>query len=393
MTAIPLAFYAPMKPPFHPNPSGDRRIAQLLMQALHLAGFNVALASVFRSRDGRGDADYQQRIQTVGSALAKRLIRRYQALPANQQPKIWFTYHLYHKAPDWIGPEVAQALNIPYVVAEASYAPKQLQGPWHSGVQASINALQHASVAFFINPVDQACLSQALPSLKQQRLAPFLDLASLGVDELALLPASEKKPPLAAQWQLNPDCPWLITVAMMRTGDKSHSYRLLADALTRIKDKHWQLLIVGDGDNAREVKGYFAELEQVRFLGQLEQAELMPLLNASEAFVWPAVNEAFGIALLEAQAAGTLVLAGAEGGVDSIMRDGTTGVLTPPRDVHAFAEHLTQLLNDLQKCHTMGIAAGDYIHQYHSLNAAAQTLSDTLMPLLHVIPSQVDPTR
>jgi glycosyltransferase involved in cell wall biosynthesis len=362
------------------------------MQALHLAGFEVELASLFRSRDGRGDAHYQQRIQKLGSALTQRLIRRYQKLPAHQQPKLWFTYHLYHKAPDWLGPQVARALKIPYVVAEASYAPKQLHGPWHSGVQASLKALAQASVVFTINPVDQVCLAEALPSLNQQKLAPFLDIDSLvspkplsSLETKAETTAETKKETkatLAARWQLNPHCPWLITVAMMRPGDKSHSYQLLAQALTQIKSKHWQLLIVGDGDNACRVKGYFAELEQVRFLGQLEHTELMPLLSASAVFVWPAVNEALGLGLLEAQAAGTLVLAGAEGGVASIMRDGITGVLTPPRDVEQFAERLQQLLNDPEKCQTMGIAAGDYIDQHHSLNAAAHTLTKTLMPLL-----------
>jgi len=33
-----LAFYAPLKPPDHPVPSGDRRISRLLIQALERAG-------------------------------------------------------------------------------------------------------------------------------------------------------------------------------------------------------------------------------------------------------------------------------------------------------------------------------------------------------------------
>ena len=44
-----VAFYAPMKPPDHPVPSGDRRMARLLMQALAHAGHRVVLASRFRS--------------------------------------------------------------------------------------------------------------------------------------------------------------------------------------------------------------------------------------------------------------------------------------------------------------------------------------------------------
>ena len=32
-----VAFYAPLKPPDHPVPSGDRRVAQLFLQALRFA--------------------------------------------------------------------------------------------------------------------------------------------------------------------------------------------------------------------------------------------------------------------------------------------------------------------------------------------------------------------
>ena len=57
-----------------------------------------------------------------------RFLRRCAAAPA-AAPELWFTYHLYHKAPDWLGPRIAGALGIPYVVAEASFAPKQAGGP------------------------------------------------------------------------------------------------------------------------------------------------------------------------------------------------------------------------------------------------------------------------
>ena len=37
--AVPVAFYAPMKAPDHPAPSGDRTMARLLLKALVKAGF------------------------------------------------------------------------------------------------------------------------------------------------------------------------------------------------------------------------------------------------------------------------------------------------------------------------------------------------------------------
>ena len=59
---IQIAFYAPLKSPVHPNPSGDRKIAQLFIKALQQADFEVELASSLRSFDKKGDALRQRRM-------------------------------------------------------------------------------------------------------------------------------------------------------------------------------------------------------------------------------------------------------------------------------------------------------------------------------------------
>src|SRR5215468_5087293 len=99
-----IAFYAPLKPPTHPVPSGDRRVARLLMAAFGRANHRVELASRFRSRDGVGDPVRQQALAELGHHLARRLARQYQARPPAERPELWFTYHVYYKAPDWLGP-------------------------------------------------------------------------------------------------------------------------------------------------------------------------------------------------------------------------------------------------------------------------------------------------
>src|SRR5947199_1483675 len=119
-----IAFYAPLKPPDHPVPSGDRRVAQLFLEALRLAGHEPFVASRLRSYDGHGDAARQRRLATIGGYVAERLLRCWHASP-DETPDLWFTYHLYYKAPDWLGPAVSSALGIPYVVADASSAPKR----------------------------------------------------------------------------------------------------------------------------------------------------------------------------------------------------------------------------------------------------------------------------
>jgi hypothetical protein len=51
-----LAFYAPLKSPDHPTPSGDRRMARALVDALGRTGRQVEIACRLRSYDLTGDA-------------------------------------------------------------------------------------------------------------------------------------------------------------------------------------------------------------------------------------------------------------------------------------------------------------------------------------------------
>src|SRR5690606_30610801 len=161
-TDMRIAFYAPMKPPDHATPSGDVRVAQLLIAALRRAGNRVELASRLRSWDGAGDARRQAHIALLGARNARRLVARYRRAPVGARPNLWFTYHLYHKAPDWIGPTVAKALDIPYVVAEASFAPKRAGGAWDIGHRAVAAALGEADAVFHLNIRDSACVDPLL---------------------------------------------------------------------------------------------------------------------------------------------------------------------------------------------------------------------------------------
>ena len=170
-----IAFYAPMKPPDHPQPSGDRQVARLLLQALRGKDNDAFLASRLRSWDASGDALRQKRLQTIGRHHAYRLIDRFERYPAMMRPNAWVTYHLYHKAPDWLGPKVTSTLNIPYLVIEASYAAKQKNGPWSLGFDAAASAIQQADTVIALNSND-------LPGIAEIRdrhiffIPPFIQL-------------------------------------------------------------------------------------------------------------------------------------------------------------------------------------------------------------------------
>mgnify|MGYP001817642043 CR=1 FL=1 len=333
-----IAFYAPMKSPDHPLPSGDRQVGRLLMEALTRGGHDVSLASQFRSWDGK--AMQQAALKKAGTEESEALIESFKMLPHAQRPDVWFTYHLYYKAPDWIGPAVARAMGIPYVVAEASVAYKRAGGPWDIGHRQVLDALAAASAVVTLNPGDAECLP--LPE-KSRLLPPFLDPAPY---EEAASRGRARRQGLAASLGLDPDMPWLLSVAMMREGDKLESYRVLSAALAQLPDLTWALLVAGNGPASETVRGLFEAFpaDRIRFLGTLGPRQLTTFYGACDLLVWPAVREAYGMALLEAQASGLPVLAGRSPGVESIVASGETAVLVDVGSVPAFAEALAALL-------------------------------------------------
>lgn len=74
-----IAFHAPLKPPHHPTPSGDREMARLLVRAMERGGFVVELATPFRSLDASGNPQRQRRLSHMGERLADRIIERIDA--------------------------------------------------------------------------------------------------------------------------------------------------------------------------------------------------------------------------------------------------------------------------------------------------------------------------
>ena len=369
-----VAFYAPLKPVDHPVPSGDRLLARLLCDALRHADMNVDIAARLRSRVADGSVLKQTRLAELGTKLAGRLLRQYQS-GFRLRPDVWFTYHLYYKAPDWIGPIVASALDIPYVVAEASFAPKRAGGPWEQSHVAVETALRHSRAVFSLNRSDMVCLRDICPGEALHFIAPFTHVENWQISD---------RPPV------DPACIRLVTTAMMRDGDKLSSFDLLARSLGRLlRDgvRNWHLTVIGDGPARDRVEAMFdhAGITQshVTLAGLCVPDQTRDILGQSDLFVWPAINEAFGMAMLEAQAAGLPVLAGDAGGVSGIVSNGVTGWLVPAGDEDAFTGRLGQCLGtDILVLRSFGAAGASKAIQHHTVSAASDILGTTLRAIV-----------
>ena len=369
-----VAFYAPLKAPSHGTPSGDRRVAALYVEALQKAGHRVELASTFCSYEAAGNVQRQVALRTQGQALAGQLEKSTRA-------DVWFTYHVYYKAPDWLGPQVSRALGVPYVIAEASFAPKRAGGPWSIGHDGSEEAIRRADLLISPTQFDIPCLEPLVSDRSRiALLPPFLDAQPYDA-------AANQRPAhrarLAAAHRLDPTVPWIAIAAMMREGDKAASYRQLAEVLASLTDLRWQLLVAGDGpaqeDVARALEA--AAPGRTRLLGTLLPLEVAAMYAASDLCIWPASNEAYGMAMLEAQAAAVPVVSCAHRGVPDVVLDGRTGLLAPSGDTQALARLSRELLVDSDRRTRLGGEARRFVAAERSLQNAAVQLDRALARL------------
>ena len=120
--------------------------------------------------------------------------------------------------------------------------------------------------------------------------------------------------------------------------------RIFANVKKEIPAK---LLFVGDGPERSTAEDLSRELgvcNDILFVGKQEQME--DILAIADIFLLTSEYESFGLAALEAMAAGVPVVSTNAGGIAEINIDQQTGFLSPVGDVAAMSEHSIRLLKD-----------------------------------------------
>jgi glycosyltransferase involved in cell wall biosynthesis len=143
--------------------------------------------------------------------------------------------------------------------------------------------------------------------------------------------------------------PGLVTVAHL-FARKRHADVLAALALLRRRHPTLRYSIVGDGPERPRLERLAESLglnTHVDFHGQLAPGQAIATAQSASLFVLPSVQEALGVAYLEAMGAGVPAIGSrGEDGPEEIAAAGGGIVLVPPRSPAALAEQIDALLND-----------------------------------------------
>ena len=138
---------------------------------------------------------------------------------------------------------------------------------------------------------------------------------------------------------------------------KGQDQLLRAFRIALTEDPGLRLLLAGKGPTLPEARGLAEELDlqdAVVFLGEV--ADPAPLYRAADVFVFPSRREAFGVALLEAMAAGLPAVVARTGGIPEVASDGTALFADCARE-EDLARRILELVRDPGLRRRLGEAA------------------------------------
>ena len=124
----------------------------------------------------------------------------------------------------------------------------------------------------------------------------------------------------------------VLTLSRIDKADayKGHDRVIEAMAEVRRAEPEALYVVVGDGDGRADLEALAKRQgagDAVRFLGRLNDDDVLALYRSADAFVMPSMKEGFGIVFVEAAACGLPVIAGNRDGSVDALADGAIGRL------------------------------------------------------------------
>ncbi len=176
-----------------------------------------------------------------------------------------------------------------------------------------------------------------------------------------------------AEHRLPPDALVIGSVGRL-VEQKDYPTQLRAFAAARARHPAMYMLLVGDGPLRAELEALVRDLgiaDAVRFAGHRNDAPVA--LRAIDVYVIASKFEPYGVALLEAKAAGAAIVATSVNEIPDILGGAggatATGRLVPPEDFAAMADAFVEMAANAEARRALGARAARDAAERHSLRA------------------------
>ncbi len=256
----------------------------------------------------------------------------------------------------------------------AAYAKKKLGIPWivrlpniniHDYKNSTIGYLSHYFNNFLIRKADALqVISPQLEDYVQKHVCPSQKIYCIpnGVD-LSFCKFSGKGKDFRSRYDIGPD---ELIIGSIGRLDYVKGYDMLFEAFQQVLQiyHHSRLVLVGDGPERKNLKEQSRRLftpDKVIFTGYV--SNILPFLEEFSVFVCSSRSEGVPNAMLEAMAMEIPIISTRVGGIESVLTDGTNGVLVPPNDPKVLALAILDLLTQKEKADMLGRNAHQRIEQ------------------------------
>lgn len=138
-----------------------------------------------------------------------------------------------------------------------------------------------------------------------------------------------------------------------------------------------ELRLVGGGEQLYELKSLADNLgvaDSVKFIGHVPYVMVPQELSKFDIYVALSRAESFGVAVIEAGAAGLPVVVSDVGGLPEVTVNGKTGFVVPRENPQAAAEALKKLILDASLRQKMGCAGRIHVAENYSWDACIKTM-------------------
>lgn len=142
----------------------------------------------------------------------------------------------------------------------------------------------------------------------------------------------------------------IYTIVQVSALIKRKNVNISIQVINEVRKKYpmIKLLIIGEGEEKESLKGLVQELnleKNIDFLGQLPNKKVLEILNKSNIFIMPSVNEGLGIVYLEAMLNESITIGTKNEGISDVIKDGKNGFLIAPYNVKEISDLIIGILN------------------------------------------------
>ena len=316
---------------------------QLLMIATCLAEQPGVWVSVVLFNEGRLARELRQigvpvTILDERRAGAFTLIRQLTALLREQRIDVLHT----HKYKDGVlGAVAAKRAHVPHLVRTLHGLAEPMVG-WDRVKSHVYHALDRVVLRHAADLV--IAVSQRMAEgLRESGFRPTMVTCIHNGVDVRQVRAARTREDVRRELQIDPDV-LLIGTAGRLSPVKGQAGLLRAGARILQSGHQARLLIVGDGPLGSQLLSIATDLRidhVCHFIGA--RSDVFDIIAAMDIFVLPSLNEGIPMALLEAMALGTPVVAAAVGGIPEVIQHRVNGLLVPSGDDQGIADACLEL--------------------------------------------------